>query len=93
MSDAQLLTQFAHTRRHVLRTVDGLAEASAVEALHIGWASTPMTGADAVDTCRREIALSDEVLSSVDLDAPPRWTPPTSVFTAPPMDNGRDVMY
>lgn len=65
----------------------------AIAGLHNGWASGPMTGAEAVTIYKREITRSDEVLAKIDLDAPPRWWPPASVFDAPPMSNGRDVLF
>ncbi|KQQ86688.1 DUF664 domain-containing protein [Arthrobacter sp. Leaf137] len=65
----------------------------AIAELHDGWASEPMTGAEAVAIYQREIARSDEVLAAVDLDAPPRWWPPASVFDAPPMSTGREVLF
>ena len=68
-------------------------DARAIAALHNGWASKPMTGAEAINTYKREIAESDTVLSRIDLDAPPRWTPPASVFDAPPMRDGREVVF
>ena len=65
----------------------------AIAGLHNGWASEPMTGAAAIYIYKREIARSDEVLAKIDLDAPPRWGPPTSVFDAPPMSKGREVLF
>ena len=65
----------------------------AIEALHDGWASDPMTGAEAIETYKREIARSDEVLRRIDFDALPRWRPPASVFEAPPLPNGREVVF
>jgi len=65
----------------------------AIAALHNGWASEPMTGAEAVTIYKREIALSEEILTVVDLDAPPRWWPPATVFDAPPMSTGREVVF
>lgn len=47
----------------------------AIAGLHNGWASGPMTGAEAVNIYKREIARSDEVPARIDLDAPPRWWP------------------
>lgn len=44
----------------------------AIAELHNGWASKPMTGAEAINIYKREIARSDEVLAKIDLDAPPR---------------------
>ena len=54
----------------------------AIAELHNGWASTPMTGTEAITTYQHEIARSDEILARTDLDAPPRWWPPASVFDA-----------
>ena len=68
-------------------------DTGAIEALHDGWSSVPMTGAEAIDVYERQIARSDEVLRRIDLDAPPLWTPPASVFDAPPMRNGREVIF
>ena len=65
----------------------------AIAELHNGWASEPMTGAEAVNIDKREIARSDEVLAKIDLDAPPRWWPPASAFDAPPMSTGREVLF
>lgn len=65
----------------------------AIGALHNGWDSGPMTGAQAIDLYKREIARSDEVLARVDLDAPPAWTPPASIFDAPGMPDGRAVVF
>ena len=65
----------------------------AIGALHDGWASSPMTGAAAIDTYKREIASSNEVLADLDLNAPPRWNPPASVHDAPPMRDGREVVF
>ena len=66
---------------------------AAIAGLHNGWASNPMTGAEAISIYKREIARSNEVLAEADLDAPPRWWPPASVFDAPPMSNGREVLF
>ena len=68
-------------------------DTSAIEALHDGWSSIPMTGAEAIDVYERQIACSDAVLRRIDFDAPPLWTPPASVFDGPPMGNGREVVY
>ena len=65
----------------------------AIAGLHDGWASEPMSGAEAVTIYKREIARSDEVIANIDLDAPPRWWPPRSVFDAPPMSDGREVLF
>lgn len=65
----------------------------AIAELHNGWAAEPMTGSVAVNIYKREITRSDEVLATIDLDAPPQWWPPTSVFDAPPMSNGREVVF
>ena len=65
----------------------------AIAGLHNGWASEPMTGAEAINIYKLEIARSDEVLAKIDLDAPPRWWPPSSVFDAPQMSNGREVLF
>ncbi|MBG6237126.1 hypothetical protein IWX78_000069 [Mycetocola sp. CAN_C7] len=65
----------------------------AITALHNGWDSDPMTGAEALGIYRREIARSDEILAGVDLDAPPLWTPPANVFDAPPLRDGREVVF
>lgn len=67
-------------------------DARAIAALHNGWASDAMTGAAAIGSYKREMTRSDEVLRSVDLDSPPLWTPPTSVFDGPPLQNGRAVV-
>lgn len=65
----------------------------AIGALHDGWASDPMTGAEAIEAYRREIGRSDNILAGIDLDAPPRWNPPASVLDAPPMRSGREVLF
>lgn len=130
MSGAQLLSQLAAERAHVLRAVDGLTDAqmntarvpsgwsvtrllnhlafddemlwisavlgadpAAIDALHDGWHSPPMTGAEAVSIYKEQIASSDKVLAEADLDAPPRWWPPASEFGHPPMPDGRDVVF
>lgn len=67
-------------------------DASAISELHDGWSSTPMTGAQAVELYRRRIALSDEILATVDLEAPPRWWPPAEVFGGAPMSDGYEVV-
>lgn len=48
---------------------------TAIGALHDGWASEPMTGADAIRVYKQEIARSTEVLAQSDVNAPPRWRP------------------
>lgn len=68
-------------------------DAGAIGALHDGWASTPMTGAEAIAAYQREITRSDEVLADTDLDAPPRWNPPASALDAPPMRDGREIVF
>lgn len=68
-------------------------EPRAIEALHDGWASESMTGAEAIDIYRHQVARSDEVLARADLDAPPRWWPSADVFDAPPMSDGREVVF
>ncbi|WP_043483514.1 mycothiol transferase [Arthrobacter sp. SPG23] len=65
----------------------------AIAGLHNGWASKSMTGAEAINIYKREIARSDEVLAELDFDAPPRWWPPAGVFDAPPMSDGREVLF
>ena len=65
----------------------------AIAGLHNGWTSKPMTGAEAISIYQQEIARSDEVLTGVDLDAPPRWWPPASTFDAPPMSDGHEVLF
>lgn len=65
----------------------------AIAELHNGWTSEPMTGSEAINIYKREITRSDEVLAKIDLDAPPRWWSPPSVFDAPPMSNGREVLF
>ena len=65
----------------------------AIEALHDGWSSVPMTGAEAINVYERQIARSDAVLRRIDFDAPPLWTPPASVFDGPRMLNGREVIF
>ncbi|MDJ0318927.1 DUF664 domain-containing protein [Pseudarthrobacter sp. PS3-L1] len=67
-------------------------ESHAIAALHNGWSSEPMTGAEAIRIYQREIAASDKVLARVDLDAAPRWWPPASEFDGPPMTTGREVL-
>jgi hypothetical protein len=67
--------------------------ARAIESLHDGWSSNPMTGSEAIEVYMREIVLSDEVLMDVDLDAPPRWNPPRTVLDAPPMRDGREIVF
>ncbi|MHA7283900.1 mycothiol transferase [Arthrobacter sp. TMS2-4] len=66
---------------------------AAIAALHDGWASTPMTGAEAVSIYQEQITSSDTVLAEVDLDVPPRWWPPASGFGHPPMADGREVVF
>jgi hypothetical protein len=68
-------------------------DARAIAALHNGWKSRPMTGAEALDIYTREITRSEEVLAGVDLDARPVWWPPASQFPAPPMAEGREVVF
>lgn len=65
----------------------------AIAAVHDGWASTPMTGAEAVSIYREQIISSDAVLAEVDLDAPPLWWPPAGEFGHPPMADGREVVF
>ena len=69
------------------------ADEKAIAAVHNGWASEPITGAEAVDVYRQQIARSDEVLARIDLDAPPLWTPPSNVFDAPLMGDAREVVF
>lgn len=68
-------------------------DVDAIEALHDGWSSHPMSGIEAIEVYERQIAGSDEVLGSIDLDAPPRWVPPATVYGGPPMQNGRAVLF
>lgn len=68
-------------------------ESQAIAALHNGWASEPMTGAEAIRIYQCEITASDKVLARVDLDAAPRWWPPASEFGGPPMSTGREVLF
>ncbi|KRF05066.1 hypothetical protein ASH00_11510 [Arthrobacter sp. Soil782] len=65
----------------------------AISALHNGWASRPMTGAEAVRIYKHEIRRSNRILARVDLNEPPRWWPPASEFAAPPMLEGREVAF
>ncbi len=65
----------------------------AIQNLHDGWASEPMTGMEAITTYRREIVQSDTILAGVDLNDPPRWVPPADVYGGPPMRDGREIIY
>ncbi|GAB3536368.1 DinB family protein [Arthrobacter tecti] len=65
----------------------------AIAALHNGWASRPMTGTEAVSIYKDEIERSNKVLAKVDLNGPPCWWPPPSEFAAPPMREGREVVF
>ncbi|WP_051427461.1 DUF664 domain-containing protein [Arthrobacter sp. H20] len=65
----------------------------AIAGLHNGWASKQMTGTEAINIYKHEIARSNEVLAEADLDAPPRWWPPAFVFEAPPLSDGREVLF
>ncbi len=66
---------------------------SAISALHNGWASDPMTGAEAISAYRHQIEQSDRVLAAIDLDESPRWSPPAEIFDAPPLRDGREVVF
>lgn len=66
---------------------------AAIEALHDGWHSTPMTGLDAVRMYQDQITSSDETLAGGDLDAPPRWWPPAGQFDQPRMADGREIVF
>lgn len=69
-------------------------EAGAIEALRDGWsASAAMSGTDAIALYRSEIDRSNQILADLDLGAPPSWWPPPSVFDAPPMRDGREVLF
>lgn len=65
----------------------------AIAALHDGWNSPPMSGAEAIAVYRREIERSDRVLTATDLNAPPRWWPPAETFDAPPMRDGHEILF
>ena len=65
----------------------------AMFALHNGWASKPMSGAEAITIYKREIARSDKILARVDLNAPPRWWPPANEFGGAQMSHGHDVLF
>jgi uncharacterized damage-inducible protein DinB len=65
----------------------------AIATLHDGWASRSMTGAEAIDLYRHEIARSDELLTTIDLDAPPRWRPSADEFSGPLLADGRAVVF
>lgn len=69
------------------------ADPRAIDDLHNGWASRPMTGMEAVDLYKREIERSDSILWNVDLNVPPRWWPPAETFDGPPMPDGREVVF
>ncbi|WP_434994719.1 DUF664 domain-containing protein [Arthrobacter sp. Ld5] len=69
------------------------ADPAAIDALHDGWHSTPMTGAEAVTIYQEQITSSDRALVEIDLDAPPLWWPPVSEFGHPPMADGREVVF
>ena len=65
---------------------------AAIAALRNGWASEPMTGAEAIRVYQHQIAASDKVLARIDLDEPPRWWPPSDEFGGPRMSKGREVL-
>ena len=69
------------------------SDPTAIAALHDGWASEPMTGADAIRVYKQEIARSTEVLAQSDMNAPPRWWPAPGDFQAPPMTDAREVVF
>lgn len=64
----------------------------AIDTLCDGWASDSMTGAEAIRRYEREVARNNRILAVSNLDAPPRWTPPASVFDGPTMRNGREAV-
>lgn len=69
-------------------------ETRAIEGLRDGWsAPVAASGADAIALYRSEIDRSNEIVTGLDLGAAPRWWPPASVFDAPPMRDGREVLF
>lgn len=69
------------------------ADPRAIASLRDGWAPQPMSGAEAVAAYRHEIAASDAILASADLDSAPLWWPPAEVFGGPPMRDAREVVF
>lgn len=60
----------------------------AIAAVRDGWREGPTTLAEAAAGYREAVARSERLLADADLDAPPAWTPPRSVFDAPVPPHG-----
>ena len=91
---AQLITHLAYDDEMFwIGAVLG-GETRAIEALRDGWsAPESSSGAAAIARYRSEISRSNEIVAGLDLSAPPRWWPPADVFDAPPMRDGREVLF
>lgn len=64
----------------------------AVSLVQDGWAVPVESGARSLERYGRWADRTDEVLRTVDLDAPPRWWPPEEVFPFPAFPHARLVV-
>ncbi|QFG69662.1 DUF664 domain-containing protein [Ornithinimicrobium pratense] len=65
----------------------------AVALLREGWKVPVTSGAQAVERYQYWSSRVDVVLAEADLDAPPRWWPPESIFPFPPFAQARHCVF
>ena len=63
-----------------------------ISLIRDGWKAPATSGAEAVAGYRRWSRRSDAVLAQVELDASPRWWPPTEVFPFPAFPDARSCV-
>lgn len=69
------------------------ADEEAIGLIRDGWKVPVTTGVEAVERYRHWSRRADAVLAEADLDARPRWWPPTEIFPFPPFADVRQCLF
>jgi hypothetical protein len=64
----------------------------AIGRVRDGWTAPSVPGPELRAHYRAEVARSNQVLETVDLEAPPAWWPPPEVFGGPRLASGWEVV-
>lgn len=88
-SIAQLLNHLTYDDEIFWGSAIVAGDPEAMALLKDGWQVPVTSGAEAVERYRYWSGRTSTALAEADLDAPPRWWPPTTIFPFPPFQDAR----
>ena len=91
-SIAQLVNHLAYDDEIFWGCAIAGGDQEAVSLVQDGWQVPVTTGAAAVENYRHWSGRAQALLAEADLDAPPRWWPPSTVFPFPPFADIRQCV-